>query len=359
MKYLHALNKIEGVGSRKIKKLLTFFNSQENIWNANISDLKIALGENKLAEKIFNEKSKIDPDYEWVKLEKENIRIIKLSDPEYPALLKEIHNPPYLIYTRGKLDFNQHPTIAIVGSRKYSSYGAQIAANFSCELTNAGFIIVSGLALGIDAIVHRNTLDADGKTIAVLGSSIDNQNIYPRANYQLAQDIILKDGLLLSDYPPETPASSFTFPARNRLIAGLSLGTLVIEAGEKSGALITARMALENNREVFAIPGSIFSENSTGTNNLIKNGAKLVTNLGDILEELNFSLKEKIKIKPSKIAENKEEEILLAILSDKPTHIDNIGKLSKLGTATTTSILTMMEIKGWTKNIGGQNYILL
>ncbi|MFZ2881536.1 MAG: DNA-processing protein DprA, partial [Candidatus Moraniibacteriota bacterium] len=286
MKYLHALNKIEGVGSRKIKKLLTFFNSQENIWNANISDLKTALGENKLAEKIFNEKSKIDPDYEWVKLEKENIRIIKLSDPEYPALLKEIHNPPYLIYTRGKLDFNQHPTIAIVGSRKYSSYGAQIAANFSRDLTNAGFIIVSGLALGIDAIAHRNALDTNGKTIAVLGSSIDNQNIYPRANYQLAQDIIFKDGLLLSDYPPETPASSFTFPARNRLIAGLSLGTLIIEAGEKSGALITARMALENNREVFAIPGSIFSENSIGTNNLIKNGAKLVTNLGDILEEL-------------------------------------------------------------------------
>ena len=359
MKHLHALNKIEGVGSKKIKKLLVFFNTSENIWNATFSDLQTALNIDKLAEKIFHEKTKINPDLEWTKLEKEGIRVIELTNPDYPTLLREIHNPPYLIYTRGTLNFNNHPIIAIVGSRKYSPYGAQITAEFSQKLAKAGFIIASGLALGIDAIAHKNALDANGKTIAVLGSSIDDQNIYPRTNFQLAQEIIRKDGLLLSDYPPETSATSFTFPARNRLIAGLALGTLVIEAGEKSGALITARMALENNREVFAIPGSIFSENSAGTNNLIKSGAKMVTGIDDILDELNFSLETKLEKKASKIAENKEEELLLNILSSTPLHIDNIGKLSKLGTATTTSILTMMEIKGWAKNIGGQNYIIL
>lgn len=359
MKYLHALNKIENVGPQKIKKLLAYFGTAENIWRSDLGELNSALDGHKLAEKIFQEKVNINPDDEWQKLEQENIRLLDFENPDYPTLLKESHNPPYILYTKGTLDPNLHSAIAIVGSRKYSPYGAQLAASFAHDLANAGFVVVSGLALGIDAIAHKSTLEANGKTIAVLGSSIDNENIYPRANFALAQEIIAKDGLLLSDYPPETSATSFTFPARNRLIAGLSLGTLVIEAGEKSGALITAKLALENNREVFAIPGSIFSENSIGTNNLIKAGAKSVTGINDILEELNLSRVEKVEKKPVRVAENKEEEAILNLLSNTPLHIDNIGKLSKLGTAATTSILTMMEIKGWTKNIGGQNYILL
>ncbi len=360
MKYLHALNKIEGIGSQKIKKLLSFFNNTgENIWHATYSDLQIALGDGKLPEKIINVRKKIDPEKEWTYLKKENIHIISLTDKTYPKLLKEISNPPYLIYLRGNLNLNELPAIAVVGARKYSSYGAQAAIAFSRDLAKSGLSIVSGLALGIDAIAHKSTLDINEKTIAVLGSSIDNKNIYPRANYQLAQEIVAKNGTLLSEYPPETSATTFTFPARNRIIAGLSLGTIVVEAGEKSGALITARLALENNREVFAIPGSIFSENSTGTNNLIKAGAKLATNISDILEELNFSQIKLAAKSCKKITDDKNEIAILNILSDKPIHIDNIGKISKLGTATTTSILTIMEIKGWIKNIGGQNYILL
>lgn len=358
MKYLHALNKIEGVGSQKIKKLLAYFGNAESIWRAGFSDLEKALEGNKLAEKIWQEKTTIDPDSELKRLEKENIRLIDFENPGYPALLKEMHNPPYILYTRGNLDLNLSPAIAIVGSRKYSPYGAQLAASFAHDLAAAGFVIVSGLALGIDAISHKSALEAKGKTVAILGSSIDDQNIYPRANLALAHEIIARDGLVLSDYPPETSAAAFTFPARNRLIAGLSLGTLVIEAGEKSGALITAKMALENNREVFAIPGSIFSENSVGTNNLIKSGAKSVSSIRDILEELNFSQQEKTAKKPLRMAENKEEELILGVLSELPLHIDKIGKLTNLGTAVTTSALTMMELKGWTKNIGGQNYIL-
>jgi DNA processing protein len=360
MKYLHALNKIDGIGSQKIKKLLSFFNNDsENIWHATYSDLQIALGDGKLPEKIINARKKINPEKEWAYLEKENIHITSLADESYPKLLKEICNPPHLIYLKGNLNLNETPSIAIVGARKHSPYGAQATVAFSRNLAKSGLSIVSGLALGIDAIAHKSALDVNEKTIAVLGSSIDNKNIYPRTNFQLAQEIITKNGTLLSEYPPETSATAFTFPARNRIIAGLAMGTLVVEAGEKSGALITARLALENNREVFAIPGSIFSENSIGTNNLIKTGAKLIMNISDILEELHFSQTTSTIKTCKKITDNKDEATILNILSDKPLHIDNIGKISKLGTAMTTSILTMMEIKGWVKNIGGQNYILL
>jgi DNA processing protein len=359
MKYLHALNKIEGVGPQKIKTLLAIFGTAKNIWQADFSALQKALGGDILPERIFLEKQRLDPSAEWEKLEKAGIRVIDFASPQYPKLLKEIHNPPYLIYTRGELAFDQLPAIAIVGSRKFSSYGEQLANTFARDLARAGFIIVSGLALGIDAISHTGALEARGKTIAVLGSGIDDESIYPRANANLAQEIIATGGLIMSDYPPGTPPSRITFPARNRIIVGLSLGTLVVEAGEKSGALISARMALESNREVFAIPGSIFSPVSIGTNNLIKSGAKMVTCVQDILEEFNLSQSLETKQTTLKLPENKEEEILLTVLSDIPLHIDNIAKHSTLTVSAISATLTMMEIKGWVKNLGGQNYILL
>jgi len=359
MKYLHSLNKIEGVGSQKLKLLLATFGSSENIWRASLSDLQKALGGDILPERIFLEKQNIDPNTEWEKVEKAGIRVIDFLSSDYPKLLKEIHNPPYLIYTRGELVFDQIPAIAIVGSRKFSSYGEQLANTFARDLAKAGFAIVSGLALGIDAISHRGALEARGKTIAVLGGGIDNESIYPRANYNLAQEIIATGGLLISDYPPGTPATAMTFPARNRIIAGLALGTLVVEAGEKSGTLITAKMALESNREVFAIPGSIFSPTSIGTNNLIKSGAKMVTCVQDILEEFNLSQSLETKQTTLKLPENKEEEILITVLSDVPLHIDNIAKRSGLTVSIISATLMMMEIKGWVKNLGGQNYVLL
>ncbi len=342
-----------------MRTLLNAFGAAENVWQAGLPELKKVLGGDKLPEKIFYDRQKINPDAEWEKLEKENINVLDFTNPDYPLLLKQIHNPPFVIYTRGKLNFNEAPAISIVGSRKFSAYGEQLAMAFSRDLAKAGFTVVSGLALGIDAFAHRGALETNGKTIAVLGSSINDNNIYPRANFALAKEIIANDGLLMSDYAPETPATAMTFPARNRLIAGLSLGTLIIEAGEKSGALITARMALESNREVFAIPGSIFSPTSIGANNLIKSGAKLVTGVQDILEELNFSQTAEVKQAVLKIPDNKEEEILLTILSDIPLHIDTIAKNSQLTTSVISSTLSMMEIKGWAKNIGGQNYIVV
>ncbi len=357
MKYLNALNKISGVGSQKIRLLLNQFASPENIWKANLTALKNAPISEKLAEKIVFARKQINPIEEWDKLQKESINIIALSDKNYPTLLKEIHNPPYILYQRGKFSFNQSPMLAIVGARKYTPYGSQVAFKIAKELAKLGIIIVSGMALGIDAFAHQGAIQGEGKTLAILGNSLDDRNIYPRYNFNLSREII-QNGALLSEYPLETPAGRMTFPARNRIVAGLTLGTLVIEAGEKSGTLITAQMALEYNREVLAVPGSILSPESKGTNNLIKNGAKVVTGLKDILEEINFSFIPS-PVTPTQKPANLEEEKIMKILSSTPIHIDNIAKLVKLQTAIVASNLAMLEIKGWIKNIGGQNYIQL
>ena len=362
MKYLNALNKINGVGPQKMRRLLSYFGEPELIWKADLAKLKASQIGDSLAEKIINEKKSINPDQEWEKLQKENIQLITLDSPQYPSLLKEIHNPPYIIYVKGNLLADERlataPMISIVGSRKFTSYGSQVAYSFAKELAQAGIIIVSGMALGIDSIVHRGALDGGGQTIAVLGNSLDDNHIYPRANFNLSREI-MENGILISDYPIETQASEFTFPARNRIIAGLSLGTLVIEAGEKSGTLITSELALEFNREVFSVPGSIFSLQSVGTNSLIKKGARMVTSVKDILEELDLSANKIVRPAIIKIPKNKEEEIILKFLSADPVHIDNISKMSKLGTSTVASTLAMLEIKGWAKNIGGQNYVSL
>jgi DNA processing protein len=224
-------------------------------------------------------------------------------------------------------------------------------------LARAGIAVVSGLALGIDSFAHRGALEGGGKTIAVLGSSLEDQNIGPRTNFELSRDI-MESGALVSEFPVGVTSLPGNFPARNRIMAGMTLGTLVIEAAVDSGSLITASLALEFNREVFALPGSVFSPQSEGTNKLIKSGAKLVTNIADILEELNIEqVKAAEKVKKI-IPASAEEEIILKKLSHEPTHIDNITKLTKLEASVISSTLAIMEMKGMVKNIGGQNYIL-
>jgi DNA processing protein len=357
MKYLNALNKISGIGPKKLQLLLNYFSDFETAWKADWEELKQSRIGEKSSEIILNERQKISPNEEWEKMQKENIKIISFLDANYPALLKEITNPPFVLYTKGEFDFNLLPAVAVVGSRKFSAYGEQVARTLARDLTQAGITVVSGMALGIDAFAHRGALDANGKTIAVLGNSLDDNHIYPENNFNLSREII-QNGILVSEYPMETKAGKLTFPARNRIIAGLSLGTIIVEAEEKSGALITAQMALEYNREVFAVPGPIFSPSSVGTHNLIRNGAKIVTGIKDILEELN--LEEKNNYIPKNISydgASSEEEKILKILSADPLHIDNISKLAKLQTAAAAAALAIMEIKGWVKNIGGQNYI--
>ncbi|OGI29364.1 MAG: DNA protecting protein DprA [Candidatus Moranbacteria bacterium RIFOXYA12_FULL_44_15] len=359
MKYLNSLNKINGVGPQKFKLLFNHFESLEAVWRADLTELKASKIPEKLAEKIIFERKNINPEEEWEKLEKENIRMITLTDSDYPDLLKEIPNAPYILYVKGDFDFfNNSPAISIVGSRKYTDYGRQAALSFARDLAAAGITVVSGMALGIDTFAHRGALDSRGKTIAVLGNSLDDESIYPRNNVNLSREII-ENGALISDYPIKTTAGTTTFPARNRIIAGLTMGTIVIEAGEKSGSLITANLALEYNREIFSVPGSIFSPYSFGTNQLIKQGARTLTSVADILEELDISREKTYNTKVEKNPSSAEEKILLDILSPDPTHIDNLAKLAKLEVSAVSSTLAMMEIKGWVRNIGGQNYILL
>ncbi|EKE19458.1 MAG: hypothetical protein ACD_9C00009G0001 [uncultured bacterium] len=246
---------------------------------------------------------------------------------------------------KGDPDCLNFPLIAIVGSRKLTTYGNQAARSFARDLANNGICVVSGLAFGIDAVAHQGALDAKGKTIAVLGNSLDEESIAPRSNFQLSENIINNGGLLISEFPIKTAASQGTFPARNRIMAGLSQGTLVVEAALKSGSLITANLALDYNRDVFAVPGSIFSPQSEGTHLLIKAGAKLTTSAKDILEELRLETSQQPSKKPT-ISMTNEEKNVFSVLSHESLHIDRISKLTKLDTSTISSILAILEIKG-------------
>jgi len=359
MKYLNALFTIDGVGNQKISLLLNHFETAEYAWQASASELMEAGLLPRLAELIVEKRKTIDPEKLWQDLQKENITIITIKDEVYPQLLKQIPAPPYLLYAKGNLDCLRLPMISVVGSRKFTAYGRQLTTNFAKQLCEAGFCVVSGLALGIDAIAHEGALDAGGKTIAVLGDSLDDINIYPRNNFGLAQEIIAKGGLLLSEFPVPTHANVNTFPIRNRIVAGLSYGTLITEAAEKSGSLITANLALDFNREVFAVPGNISSPQSEGTNNLIKKGAKMTTSINDILEELRSQMSTPAPKAELELELDTEEKAVMHVLSPEPTHIDIICKQTKLGTSTISGILVMLEIKGVVKNIGGQNYIRL
>jgi len=287
-KYFNSFNLIEGIGPITFKKILNHFNYLSNAWSSNINEFN-QIGLNKsVIEQIRIKRSKINPDWEMERLLKENINLITIQDKNYPKLLKEIYAPPALLYIKGNLEPNDKISIGIVGTRNPSSYGNQITPLITKDLSNFGLTIISGLAKGIDTLAHQATLNANGRTIAVLGTGIDKKSIYPAINIQLAEEITHK-GALISEFPIGTQPAAQNFPQRNRIISGLSLGVLVIEASEKSGSLITARNALEQNRDVFAIPGNVFSINSLGPNKLIKMGAKLVSQANDIIEELNLS----------------------------------------------------------------------
>ena len=301
------------------------------------------------------QKKNINPSEEWQKTKKQKIDFIIASENKYPGLLKEISYSPSSFYIRGKIP-EKSPCIAVVGTRKISSYGKLVTEKLVQELVRYNFIIVSGLAYGVDTIAHETALENQGKTIAVLGSGLNN--IYPYSNKRLSQEIA-KHGALITEYPLEAPPLRRYFPWRNRILSGLSLATVVIEAPEKSGALITAQFALEQNREVFAIPGSIFNKNSVGTNNLIKQGAKLVSQIEDILEELNIqytlpTIKDSSNLK----FDNKQEKKIYQSLSkEKPLAIDKIIEISNLSSKDVLAILTTLELKEFIKNIDGGSYI--
>ncbi|MEK9180933.1 MAG: DNA-processing protein DprA, partial [Patescibacteria group bacterium] len=288
-KYFNAFNQIPQMGPARFNKLSAHFKTLSEAWRAPAAELARAGLDAPTAEIIVCKRPQIDPDAEMEKLEKFGVRLITRDSENYPRLLKEIYNPPAALYVRGKLLANlDEYAIAVVGTRKISNYGRQVTPLIVADLAKAGITIVSGLAYGVDELAHRTTLTARGRTIAVLGSGIDDASIYPASNRALALQIIESGGAVISELPLGSLPLKMHFPFRNRIIAGSTLGTLVVEADLESGSLITARLALEQNRQVFAVPGSIFNHVAAGPNNLIKIGAKAITCAADILDELNL-----------------------------------------------------------------------
>ncbi len=294
--------------------------------------------------------------------------IMILDSLSFPAPLREIAQPPALLFYQGDTAVLQQPAIAVVGSRAMTSYGEQACRVLVTGLVRAGLVIVSGLALGIDGVAHRQALACGGKTIAVVGSGLAPKAIFPHSHLTLAKKIVAQGGLLLSEYPDDTLARAYYFPERNRIIAGLTLGTVVVEAAERSGALLTARFALDCNREVFAVPGSIFSSRSVGTNRLIQRGAKLVNNAQDILAELNIetneSPAESSSLAGSAAATNKlplhhllpEQKKIIRCLADEPGSAEQLVQNTGLSALSIMINLTELEIKGIVRKNREQNY---
>ncbi len=285
----------------------------------------------------------------------EDIKEIRIDDENYPQSLKKIPDAPKVLYYRGNFIRNEESCFGIVGTRRASPYGQQATLQIAGELSDNGLTIISGMAPGIDTFAHKICVEKNKRTIAVLGTGLDEKSIYPQQNLALSRKIIETGGCLISELPPGTHGSIFSFPKRNRIISGLSLGILVVEAKEKSGSLITAEYARKQNKKLFAVPGQIFSSNSKGPNKLIKNGAKLVENADDILKELNLA---PIKQQKELIADNNEEKLILNALTQEALYIDKIIEKTKLNASMVATTLALMEISGKIQNLGGNTYSL-
>jgi len=354
-KYWVALSRHKKIGARTFLKLFKRFKTLNKVWQASakeLADAHLDLGQIEAVREVI---AKVNPEEELKKLEKYKVDVLIYPDQEYPKILKEIPDPPGILYRKGKILPEDEISLAVVGSRKYSSYGKRVTEQLVYSLAKNHLTIISGLALGIDAIAHEAALDAQGRTIAVLGCGLDQ--IYPTSNIRLADKILATGGAIISEFPLGMPALRYNFPIRNRIIAGMSLGTLVVEATEISGSLLTAAAAIEYNREVFAVPGEIFAENSAGANKLIKMGAKIVTNYQDILEELKLEEKTLAVTARQILPANKEEENLLKLLKG-PLLADQIVNKSGYDTSLVNSLLVQMEIKGLIRNLGGTRYVI-
>lgn len=350
------LSCIRKIGPATWQRLLARFATAQEIWEANAVDLVSAGISEQIAQEIIIERSAIDLDTELEKLQASDCAIVTIKDPHYPELLKQIYQPPAVLYYRGSLECLRQRSLAVVGTRKYSAYGKQVTSELVGEIAQHNITIVSGLAIGIDALAHQATLAVSGLTAGILGSGIDTASIYPSANRHLAQQIIEQGGVIMSEYPIGALPTKFSFPLRNRIIAGLASGTLVIEAAESSGSLITARYALEFNRDVFAVPGSIYNPQSVGTNNLIKAGAKMVGNVSDILEDIDLSQIDIINNnEPLELTD--DEQNIYNTLTKEPQHIDIIARTCNIKSSVLSGLLMILEMKGVIKDMGGKQYV--
>ncbi len=348
--YLAALQQVPGIGSSRIKALVDYFGSARQAWLADQGDLFLSKClDNTVCNNLLRHRDKLDIHNLAEILCKKRIFLCSLTDDNYPVLLRNTFNPPYVLYYRGVLP-NHDKLVAIVGARKASPYGQNAAAMLAAALAAAQVGIVSGAARGIDTIAHQGALE-QGYTIAVLGCGVDIS--YPPENARLLARIA-EAGAVISEYAPGVMAQARHFPARNRIISGLSRGVIVVEAAERSGALITADFALEEGRDVFAVPGSIFADGSKGTNRLIKQGAKLVDRVADVMEEYGWNAD---PLKPAGMSLSDEEQAVYSLLNyEEPIGIEEIVTKLNVLPATAAYILLQLTLRGLTVEHSGQCY---
>lgn len=362
--YLNALNRISFLGPVRMAALLKRFSSPREVWGATAAGLGGIPELSGLGERLIEERRRIDPLREWQRLQELGISCLSPGSPCYPALLKQIAQPPFLLYCLGEWRAGDNLALAIVGSRRCTFYGKEAASRLAGDLAAAGFNIVSGMALGVDTAAHKGALGAAGRTAAVLGCSVER--CYPASNRSLMEQIA-KNGTVISEFPLDTPPLPQHFPQRNRIISGLSLGTVVVEASLKSGALITAFSALEQNREVFAVPGNIGSPYSRGCHRLIKEGARLVESAGDVIEELGAIAaaaasggtageKAAKPQEPGTETLDDDEKKILELIPYQPLHIDEIVRLSGMEAACTGASLLSLELKGLVCQLPGKYF---
>lgn len=354
--YWVAFSLVKGIGSVRFQAILDFFGDPQIAWGAPPQALREAgLSEN-IVENLVQVRSSNELDSVWERLEGKNISVKILTDEDYPGRLKEIDSPPPVLYLRGEPTPDDEWAVAVVGTRRLTAYGRQIAEDIAGTLARNGITVVSGMARGVDSISHQAALNAGGRTIAVLGSGLDR--IYPPENRRLSEQICA-NGALISDYPPGTPPEASNFPPRNRLISGLSLAVVVVEAGQTSGALITASFAADQGRDVFAVPGNITSPASKGTNRLIRDGAQPLLNPEEVLETLELTKVAEHRTARVVLPADAVEAQLLETLSREPLHIDEISSRTEIPIEKVSATLALMELKGIIHQVGGMNYVAL
>ena len=353
-KYWVGFNLIKGIGAVRMQALLNHFDDLELAWAGTPIDLAGAGLSLKLIERIVQARENIDLDKVWGRIESQGIKILTWKDEAYPQRLKEIEQPPPVLYVRGEYLPDDLYAVAIVGTRRVTPYGRQITEELSSFLAANGITVISGLARGVDAIAHQAALKAGGRTIGILGSGVDK--IYPPEHRQMAEQMMTQGGVM-SDYAPGTPPDASNFPPRNRIISGLSLAVVVIEAGETSGALITAEFAAEQGREIFAVPGSILAPQSKGTNKLIRNGALPLLSVDDLMQSLNLSRMGEHKAARKIMPGDETEARLITVLGSEPLHVDEIRNQTELPIEKVSAALALMELKGMVRQVGGMNYV--
>ena len=351
---LVALSQVTHIGPVRLGRLREHFGSLDVAWRASERELLTLLDE-RSGRGIIVARSRTDPDRIMEKIAASGVDVVTVLDDDFPYLLRQISGPPPVLFYRGTLPGREEPTVAVVGTRRSTSYGREATAQIAGELASAGVTVVSGLAKGIDGFAHRAAIDRGSRTLAVLASGVDI--IYPPEHRQLAERVI-EQGALISEYLPGTKPDAPSFPARNRIISGLSRATVVIEAPARSGALITASFAGDQGRDVYAVPGSILSAGSAGSNKLLRDGATVLTSAADLLEDLGLaSVTESEPATQTAFPMTDEERTIYALVTAEPQHIDELAYSASLTISQASALMTMLELKGLVANAGAQHFV--